>query len=201
MPSSVNDWITKFILGDDAEKKFTMFWHGNSDGTTRPDKKVSPLTPMVKPGDGTIFADGFPYMMLSKESVEGLNRTLKEAGRDLVCEPLRFRPNIVVKGKIPESNLFLNSCTHSTPRFFFQGVKEPHAEDGWKYIRINENVILRNIKLCIRCIFTTVDPEAGIRHKQMEPLKTMRTFRSVFFLHFCNVCVCAQTPVKSFNYI
>ena len=37
---------------------------------------------------------------------------------------------------------------------------------------------MRNVKLCTRCNFTTVDPLTGEKHKSGEPLKTLRTFRS-----------------------
>ena len=37
---------------------------------------------------------------------------------------------------------------------------------------------MRNVKLCTRCNFTTVDPKTGEKNKSGEPLKTLRTFRS-----------------------
>ena len=44
-------------------------------------------------------------------------------------------------------------------------------------MRIRDNVF-RNVKLCTRCVFTTVDPETGTKDLKGEPLKTLRSFRS-----------------------
>ena len=41
---------------------------------------------------------------------------------------------------------------------------------------INET-ILRNVKKCTRCIFTTVDPNKGEKRKDGEPLKTLKEIR------------------------
>ena len=37
---------------------------------------------------------------------------------------------------------------------------------------------MRNVKLCTRCNFTTVDPKTGMKHSKGEPLKTLRSYRS-----------------------
>ncbi len=64
----------------------------------------------------------------------------------------RFRPNIVVGGAAP------------------------FAEDGWRHVRIGD-VGFRVAKPCARCAITTVDPERGAVDG-VEPLRTLRTFRS-----------------------
>ena len=38
--------------------------------------------------------------------------------------------------------------------------------------------VLRNVKLCTRCVFTTIDPGTGEKNGKGEPLKTLRSFRS-----------------------
>ena len=48
---------------------------------------------------------------------------------------------------------------------------EPYSEDNWKFIKINQ-VELLNIKLCTRCVLTTVNVETGVRGK--EPLETLK---------------------------
>lgn len=62
--------------------------------------------------------------------------------------------------------------------YFFAhlGVSKPHQEDGWSYVRIGE-AVFRNVKLCARCVFTTVDPDKGEKDANMEPLKTLRSYR------------------------
>ena len=47
----------------------------------------------------------------------------------------------------------------------------------WPHVKISENVF-RNVKLCTRCSFTTIDPESGTKDPSGEPLKTLRSFRS-----------------------
>jgi hypothetical protein len=73
------------------------------------------------------FADDFPLLLISEESLADLNSRL--------AEPLpmnRFRPNIVVSG-----------C-------------EAFAEDQWKTIRIGE-ILFDVVKPCARCVITTID--------------------------------------------
>ena len=51
-------------------------------------------------------------------------------------------------------------------------------EDKWTYIKIND-VIFRNARLCVRCVMTTINPETGQLDQLEEPLKTLKSFRSV----------------------
>jgi uncharacterized protein YcbX len=59
----------------------------------------------------------------------------------------RFRPNLVVSGT------------------------EAWAEDGWRRVRIGE-VTFRVVKLCGRCVVTTLDQESGGR-RGPEPLRAL----------------------------
>ncbi len=74
------------------------------------------------------YADGFPFLLLSEESLAELNSRLP-----FQASMLRFRPNIVIKGG------------------------EAFIEDRLKQIRIN-NVTFDIVKPCPRCVITTVDP-------------------------------------------
>jgi uncharacterized protein YcbX len=83
-------------------------------------------------GEGQInFSDGFPFLILSIQSLELLNQKLNKA-----FAIKRFRPNIVVQ------------------------IDEPHQEDYWTQIQIGD-VLLRGAKLCSRCKITTIDPMTG----------------------------------------
>lgn len=83
-------------------------------------------------GDGqTSFTDGFPFLILSLQSLELLNQKLNKA-----FALKRFRPNIVVQ------------------------IDEPHQEDYWTQIQIGD-VLFRGAKLCSRCKITTIDPMTG----------------------------------------
>ncbi|XP_019642442.1 PREDICTED: mitochondrial amidoxime-reducing component 1-like [Branchiostoma belcheri] len=97
-------------------------------------------------GDKVAFPDYAAFMMLSEASLENLNTKL-----DQPISIRNFRPNIVVSG-----------CS-------------PHAEDSWKSIKIGE-AEFRRMKQCDRCVFTTIDPETGVKGGK-EPLDTLRGYR------------------------
>jgi uncharacterized protein len=97
--------------------------------------------------DRVSFADAFPLLLLTTGSMAGLNARLADA---LPVE--RFRPNLVVDAA------------------------EPHAEDGWKRIRIGA-LEFDVVKPCTRCVFTTVDPATGAFDPSGEPLRTLKNYR------------------------
>jgi uncharacterized protein len=99
------------------------------------------------PEDRVGFADAFPLLLLSRASLEELNRRLP---RPVAVE--HFRPNLVLEG-----------C-------------EPFAEDAWRRLRVG-SVELEVVKPCARCVFTTVDPRTGVKAADGEPLRTLATFR------------------------
>ena len=81
----------------------------------------------VNADDHTGFADGYPILIISEESLQDLNSRLE------IPVPMnRFRPNLVVKG-----------C-------------EPYAEDTWNKIEVGD-VELAIVKPCDRCVVTTID--------------------------------------------
>ncbi|HEY9712571.1 MAG TPA: MOSC N-terminal beta barrel domain-containing protein [Chroococcales cyanobacterium] len=83
--------------------------------------------------DQTGFADEFPLLLISQESLNELNNRLDEA-----LPMNRFRPNIVVQG-----------C-------------EAFEEDDWKTIRIAD-VTFDVVKPCARCTITTTNQATGER--------------------------------------
>jgi uncharacterized protein YcbX len=90
----------------------------------------------INPDDHIGFADGYPILLASEESLADLNSRLET--------PLpmnRFRPNIVVKG-----------C-------------EPFAEDTWNRIKIGD-VELAVVKPCARCMITTTDKDTLAKSKE-----------------------------------
>jgi len=92
------------------------------------------------------FADAFPFLLISQESLDELNRRLEQP-----IEMIRFRPNIVVAG-----------------------APEPHSEDRWKRILCGE-VELDVVKGCARCSVPTVDPAtAEIGKEPNRTLATYR---------------------------
>jgi len=91
------------------------------------------------------FADGFPFLLISEESLADLNRRL--------AQPLpmnRFRPNLIVAGA------------------------EPYGEDEWCRIEIG-GIPMRVVKPCGRCVVTTTDQAIGERGKEpLRTLATYR---------------------------
>jgi uncharacterized protein len=105
--------------------------------------------------DVVSFADGFPILIISQASLDDLNQRLEQP-----VTMANFRPNIVVSG-----------C-------------EAYAEDEWHSFEIG-NIKLKAVKPCSRCIFTTVDPETGMKNALHEPFNTLKSYRQkqgkVFF--------------------
>jgi MOSC domain-containing protein len=109
---------------------------------------VRPVTPdYARPGDEVSFADAFPLLLITESALDALNARLAAP-----VPMLRFRPNLVV--------------AHAAP----------HAEDGWKRVRIGE-VEFDLVKPCSRCVFTTVDFTRGEFDPSGEPLRTLGTYR------------------------
>jgi uncharacterized protein YcbX len=111
-----------------------------------PPETVRPVDPAyAAPSDEVGFADGFPFLLISQASLDELNRLLETP-----VTMTRFRPNLVVGG-----------CG-------------PHAEDGWRRLRIGD-LTFRVVKPCSRCIIPTIDPQTAERGN--EPLRTLSSYR------------------------
>ncbi len=130
----VAEWISSY-LNTDARLVFmpsTTIRRVNPDYAVQPDDHVS-------------FADGYPILIASQESLDDLNSRLET--------PLpmnRFRPNLVVSG-----------CA-------------AFEEDTWKRIRIGE-VELALIKPCSRCEVTTINQDTLAKGKEpLKTMATFR---------------------------
>lgn len=98
-------------------------------------------------GQGEVmFSDGFPFLLIGEGALDQLNAKLDEP-----VSMDRFRPNIVVSGAAP------------------------HAEDGWKRIRIGET-LFQVVKPCSRCTIPTVHQGTGERGE--EPSRTLASYRT-----------------------
>lgn len=100
-------------------------------------------------GTPKIFSDASPLLLTADASLDDLNRRLSVPVLDR-----NFRPNIVVTGEM-----------------------EPFGEDLWAEIKIGD-IIMQVAWGCSRCILTTVDPLTGAKSDDMEPVKTLKTFRT-----------------------
>ncbi|KPP97737.1 MOSC N-terminal beta barrel domain-containing protein [Marinobacter sp. HL-58] len=93
------------------------------------------------------FADGFPFLITNLASLEELNCRLATA-----VEMRRFRPNIVVDGA------------------------RPWEEDNWKALSVG-SFEFSLVKPCSRCVMTTIDPDAGTKSADLQPLRELGTYR------------------------
>ena len=100
----------------------------------------------VNTDDHTAFADGYPILMASEESLLDLNARL-----EWPVPMNRFRPNLVVK-----------DC-------------EPFAEDTWSRVRTGD-IEMAVVKPCARCVVTTIDKETLEKSKEpLKTLASYRT--------------------------
>ncbi|TNY38117.1 MOSC domain-containing protein [Thermomonospora catenispora] len=97
-------------------------------------------------GGEMAFADAYPLLLISEESLADLNARLDE--------PLpmnRFRPNLVVRGL------------------------GAFGEDEVRLLRIGATVI-ELVKACARCVVTTTDQDTGVRGREpLRTLAAYRT--------------------------
>lgn len=92
------------------------------------------------------FSDGYPCLIISQASLDGLNQKLAESVR-----MDRFRPNFVFTGG------------------------EAHVEDSFTNFYIG-NTLFSAVKPCARCVLTTIDQQTGEKgHEPLKTLAGYRT--------------------------
>ena len=103
--------------------------------------------------DIVAFSDGFPFLIISEDSLVSLNREMQ-----LNLPMIRFRPNLVISG-----------CP-------------AYAEDSWREISIG-TIDFRLPKPCSRCAIPTIDPETAQTGKEpLRTLNRIRKWQNnVYF--------------------
>jgi uncharacterized protein len=119
-PESVNHKISEFL----GQKVF-LVRHG-SQSFREVQKSGAGLGAEVR------FADGFPFLLTNKKSLEELNSKLKT-----LIPMSRFRSNLVVN--FPKA----------------------YAEDHWKSLSSSSGLVLEFAKPCSRCVMITIDQKTG----------------------------------------
>lgn len=124
--------------GEEIAKWFSEFLEGSFRLVRMPAHFVRKVSPKYakRPEDQVGFADAYPCLLISEESLADLNSRLRE--------PLpmnRFRPNIVISGGVP------------------------YIEDSLKSVRIGA-VVFGVVKPCARCVITTIDQSTGVQGKE-----------------------------------
>ncbi|MGZ5009510.1 MAG: MOSC domain-containing protein [Methylobacter sp.] len=103
----------------------------------QPDEVIRPVDPdYAKSTDKVAFSDGFPFLIISENSLTALNHDMQ-----LNLPMARFRPNLVISG-----------CP-------------AYAEDSWRKITI-DSIDFRLPKPCSRCAIPTIDPETAQTGKE-----------------------------------
>ena len=99
-----------------------------------PPTVVRPVEPPYNHSDWRVsLADGYPLLLMTQASLDGLNERLP-----LPVTVERFRPNLVITGG------------------------SAHEEDRWRRLRIGK-VEVAVVKPCARCSIVLVDPTTGER--------------------------------------
>lgn len=133
-----NDKVAAYDMGDLAAQWFTDFL-GRPLRLVRfdPDqKRLSDPHWTGRIDAENAFSDGYPLLVASTASLDGLNRRLAEAGHTAVGMS-RFRPNLVLEGL------------------------DAHGEDLVDELRFDTPegpVVLKLVKPCPRCPMPNVDP-------------------------------------------
>lgn len=145
------DTLPAWDLGDEAAAFFSRVLQRDLRLCVAKDERQAEAAYTESQDVGYYFADAFPYLIISQESLDLLNEKLQAQGKPPVPVD-RFRPNIVIKGW------------------------SAHAEDAVQTLRIGA-VRLRLTKLCSRCNVTTIDQKTG--DAGTEPLATLASYRKL----------------------
>lgn len=136
--------------GDEAAAWFGRFLESHVSGRKGPFAgcrlvRFTGRRPTGRGGGEVAFADQYPLLILSAESLADLNTRLDE--------PLpmdRFRPSLVLSGL------------------------GAYGEDGVRLLRVGETVV-EIVKPCARCVITTTDQRTAVRSREpLRTLATYR---------------------------
>ncbi|MDD2759767.1 MAG: MOSC domain-containing protein [Methylomonas sp.] len=132
-----HDLCLAMTVSDLADDWFSRFLGTRCRLVYHPDNRRRQIDQRyARPTDQTAFSDGFPFLIVSENSVNALNAALtQKVGVN------RFRPNLVV-----------SEC-------------EAYAEDAWRRIGIN-GIEFRLPKPCSRCAVPGIDPETAQSDKE-----------------------------------
>jgi uncharacterized protein YcbX len=141
-----DDTCIGHFVSDEADKWFSTMLGISCRLVYMPDETARITDQRYKPENSiTSFSDAYPFLMIGQASLDDLNSRLDE---QLPMD--HFRPNIVFSGGTP-----------------FQ-------EDTMHTFNIG-NITFHGVKLCARCIITTIDQATALKNK--EPLKTLARYR------------------------
>ncbi|MEI6068359.1 MAG: MOSC N-terminal beta barrel domain-containing protein [Methylococcaceae bacterium] len=121
----------------EADQWLSQFLKQDCRLVYQPDEMIRPVDPRYANQTDTVgFSDGFPFLIISENSLASLNQAMQ-----LNLPMTRFRPNLVISG-----------CPG-------------YAEDSWREISIGD-IDFRLPKPCSRCSVPTIDPETAQTGKE-----------------------------------
>lgn len=138
----------------EADQWLSDFLHQDCRLVYQPNEVIRPVDPVyARPADKVAFSDGFPFLIVSENSLAALNHEMQ-----LNLPMIRFRPNLVISG-----------CP-------------AYAEDSWREISIG-SIDFRLPKPCSRCSIPTIDPDtAEIGKEPLTTLSRTRKWQNkVYF--------------------
>ncbi len=125
------------VVAGEASKWFSRFLGAevtlvHMDAATRRNRNTTQLERAFQ----VSFADGYPYLATTTDSLRDLNQRLEDP-----VPMSRFRPNLVISGGAP------------------------YDEDSWHVLRIG-HLRFRMTKPCSRCMVTTIEQGTGLKTEE-----------------------------------
>lgn len=148
------DLCPAYLSSKEVDQWLSEFLQTDCRLVYQADETVRPVDPdYANPNDQVTFTDGFPFLILSENSLAKLNQEMEF---DLPIT--RFRPNLVISG-----------C-------------DSYAEDFWRNISIGA-INFRLPKPCSRCSIPTIDIETAKFNKEpLRTLNRLRKWnKNVYF--------------------
>jgi uncharacterized protein YcbX len=149
-----DDYSTGLEVNKDVSKWFTDFMQMPVRLVQMPAAERRLVDPRYADQNEIVsFADGYPCLLISQASLNGLNEKLAEPVR-----MDRFRPNLVFTGG------------------------EPHIEDTFGHFELGKT-LFSAVKPCARCVLTTIDQQTGEKGQEpLKTLAGYRTInKNVMF--------------------
>ena len=148
------DQCDAFSVSGEADQWLSSFLNQDCRLVYQPEEMIRQVDSRYGHHTDTVaFSDGFPFLIISENSLVSLNRDMQ-----LSLPMSRFRPNLVIYG-----------CPG-------------YAEDSWREIRIGA-IDFRLPKACSRCSVPTIDPEtAQLGKEPLKTLNRIRKWENkVYF--------------------
>eukprot|EP00246_Nothoceros_aenigmaticus_P018094 TRINITY_DN934_c0_g1_i4.p1 TRINITY_DN934_c0_g1~~TRINITY_DN934_c0_g1_i4.p1 ORF type:complete len:357 (+),score=42.08 TRINITY_DN934_c0_g1_i4:52-1071(+) len=152
----VAQWLSELlgvpcnIVRREYKKRWTKERHNNMCALPR---SLSASTKWKK--SELSFVNEGQFLLVSRASIDDLNRRLTLSGEgDIKVKASQFRPNLVISGG------------------------SPYAEDTWSSLKMGEERLLV-LGGCNRCQMVNINPQSGHRDHELEPLRTLSTYRTI----------------------